>query len=255
MQLCSQVKRRRGSVVVWLAALIVAGGADQRKMRLTGLDHWTLNLFPPVGRDVISHCGIRQNTHMHTKGGIEFSLLFSRVTAWVNRLFEVSENWISEAALLFFPLLALKLNHRQVKMHFEPTCFTTQGCVFYYLCRLNKSERGIQWNLSDVPAKYKHEHMQIHLKTQTCLFTFNCLWVIYVLSLFSFTDNCNGPLVSTLPQSSFQSSSQSSVSYAAYNAKLNRRDGEYKSGCSCTGSVFLHASDMHHPPAAPAVTS
>nr|XP_046260599.1 contactin-associated protein-like 5 [Scatophagus argus] len=37
--------------------------------------------------------------------------------------------------------------------------------------------------------------------------------------------NCNGPLVSTLPHSSFQSSSQSSVSYAAYNAKLNRRDG------------------------------
>lgn len=40
------------------------------------------------------------------------------------------------------------------------------------------------------------------------------------------TDNCNGPLASTLPQSSFQSSSQSSASYAAYNAKLNRRDGE-----------------------------
>lgn len=37
--------------------------------------------------------------------------------------------------------------------------------------------------------------------------------------------NCNGPLASTLPQSSFQSSSQSSASYAAYNAKLNRRDG------------------------------
>ncbi|XP_068428009.1 contactin-associated protein-like 5 [Clinocottus analis] len=37
--------------------------------------------------------------------------------------------------------------------------------------------------------------------------------------------NCNGPLVSTLPQSSFQSSSQSSVSYAAHTAKLNRRDG------------------------------
>ncbi|XP_027146952.1 contactin-associated protein-like 5 [Larimichthys crocea] len=37
--------------------------------------------------------------------------------------------------------------------------------------------------------------------------------------------NCNSPLVSTLPLSSFQSSSQSSVSYAAHNAKLNRRDG------------------------------
>uniref|UniRef100_A0A3B4GG89 Contactin associated protein like 5 n=1 Tax=Pundamilia nyererei TaxID=303518 RepID=A0A3B4GG89_9CICH len=34
-----------------------------------------------------------------------------------------------------------------------------------------------------------------------------------------------GPLVSALPHSSFQSSSESSVSYAAYNAKLNRRDG------------------------------
>lgn len=40
---------------------------------------------------------------MHTKGAIAFSVLFSRVTAWVNRLFEVSESWISEAALLFFP--------------------------------------------------------------------------------------------------------------------------------------------------------
>uniref|UniRef100_A0A3B4GBW6 Contactin associated protein like 5 n=1 Tax=Pundamilia nyererei TaxID=303518 RepID=A0A3B4GBW6_9CICH len=40
-----------------------------------------------------------------------------------------------------------------------------------------------------------------------------------------FPDNCNGPLVSALPHSSFQSSSESSVSYAAYNAKLNRRDG------------------------------
>ncbi|KAL6100430.1 cntnap5 [Pungitius sinensis] len=37
--------------------------------------------------------------------------------------------------------------------------------------------------------------------------------------------SCSGPLVSTLPQSSFQSSSQSSASYAAHNAKLNRRDG------------------------------
>ncbi|KAK2905704.1 contactin-associated protein-like 5 isoform X1 [Channa argus] len=36
---------------------------------------------------------------------------------------------------------------------------------------------------------------------------------------------CNGPLVSALPHSSFQSSSQSSASFAAYNAKLNRRDG------------------------------
>ncbi|TWW80441.1 Contactin-associated protein-like 4 [Takifugu flavidus] len=38
-------------------------------------------------------------------------------------------------------------------------------------------------------------------------------------------DNCNSPLASMLPHSSFQGSSQSSGTYAAYNAKLNRRDG------------------------------
>ncbi|XP_041663557.1 contactin-associated protein-like 5 [Cheilinus undulatus] len=53
---------------------------------------------------------------------------------------------------------------------------------------------------------------------------------LYSLSVFSGASaaahyNCNGPLVSALPQSSFQSSSQSSASYAAFNAKLNRRDG------------------------------
>ncbi|XP_034741302.1 contactin-associated protein-like 5 [Etheostoma cragini] len=53
---------------------------------------------------------------------------------------------------------------------------------------------------------------------------------LYTLSVFGSASaaphyNCNGPLVSTLPQSSFQSSSQSSVGHAAYNAKLNRRDG------------------------------
>ncbi|XP_004571623.3 contactin-associated protein-like 5 isoform X1 [Maylandia zebra] len=53
---------------------------------------------------------------------------------------------------------------------------------------------------------------------------------LYTLSVFSGASaathyNCNGPLVSALPHSSFQSSSESSVSYAAYNAKLNRRDG------------------------------
>ncbi|XP_013878670.1 contactin-associated protein-like 5 [Austrofundulus limnaeus] len=37
--------------------------------------------------------------------------------------------------------------------------------------------------------------------------------------------NCNSPLVSALPHSSFQSSSQSSASYAAFYAKLNRREG------------------------------
>ncbi|XP_078100513.1 contactin-associated protein-like 5, partial [Sander vitreus] len=38
-------------------------------------------------------------------------------------------------------------------------------------------------------------------------------------------DNCNSPLVSMLPQSSFQSSSRSSISYVAHNAKLYKRDG------------------------------
>lgn len=71
-------------------------------MRLTSLHRWTLNLFLPVGRDVISHCGIKKSTHMHTKGAIVFSVPFSGVSARGNRLFEVSENWISEAALLFF---------------------------------------------------------------------------------------------------------------------------------------------------------
>ncbi|MEQ2284928.1 hypothetical protein AMECASPLE_026664 [Ameca splendens] len=37
-------------------------------------------------------------------------------------------------------------------------------------------------------------------------------------------NNCNGPLASALPHSSFQSSSQSSASYSAFYAKLNRRD-------------------------------
>ncbi|XP_029315273.1 contactin-associated protein-like 5 [Cottoperca gobio] len=53
---------------------------------------------------------------------------------------------------------------------------------------------------------------------------------LYTLSVFSGASavthySCNAPLLSTLPHSSFQSSSQSSVSYAAHNAKLNRRDG------------------------------
>ncbi|XP_026231482.1 contactin-associated protein-like 5 [Anabas testudineus] len=56
------------------------------------------------------------------------------------------------------------------------------------------------------------------------------MFTLYSLSVFSGASaathhNCNGPLVSALPHSSFQSSSQSSVSFAAYNAKLNRRDG------------------------------
>ncbi|XP_035459985.2 contactin-associated protein-like 5 [Scophthalmus maximus] len=53
---------------------------------------------------------------------------------------------------------------------------------------------------------------------------------LYTLSVFGGASaathhNCNGPLASALPHSSFQSSSQSSVRYAAYNGKLNRRDG------------------------------
>ncbi|KAI9547003.1 hypothetical protein NQZ68_021673 [Dissostichus eleginoides] len=43
--------------------------------------------------------------------------------------------------------------------------------------------------------------------------------------LCSCLHSCNGPLLSALPHSSFQSSTQSSASYAAHNAKLNRRDG------------------------------
>uniref|UniRef100_A0A3B3UTF6 Contactin associated protein family member 5 n=1 Tax=Poecilia latipinna TaxID=48699 RepID=A0A3B3UTF6_9TELE len=42
--------------------------------------------------------------------------------------------------------------------------------------------------------------------------------------MFCFPDNCNGPLASALPHSSFQSSSQSSAGYSAFYAKLNRRD-------------------------------
>ncbi|KTF75861.1 hypothetical protein cypCar_00040140, partial [Cyprinus carpio] len=37
--------------------------------------------------------------------------------------------------------------------------------------------------------------------------------------------HCNGPLVSALPPTSFQSSSSSSDSQLPYFAKLNRRDG------------------------------
>ncbi|XP_056890144.1 contactin-associated protein-like 5 [Takifugu flavidus] len=53
---------------------------------------------------------------------------------------------------------------------------------------------------------------------------------LYSLSVFSGASaaahhNCNSPLASMLPHSSFQGSSQSSGTYAAYNAKLNRRDG------------------------------
>lgn len=61
------------------------------------------------------------------------------------------------------------------------------------------------------------------------------VWLLSMVSLYTLSVvsgasaatnyNCNGPLVSTLPHSSFQSSSQSSASYAAHNAKLNRRDG------------------------------
>lgn len=86
----------------------LTGRVVQRKMRLTALDRWTLNLLLPVGRDVISHCRIKKNTQMYTKGAIALSVWFPWVTAWVNRLFEASENWISKAALLFFSVLALK---------------------------------------------------------------------------------------------------------------------------------------------------
>lgn len=240
MQHCIQVKPGSGkAVVVWLTALIVMGSVDERKMGLTALHHWTLNLLLPVGRDVSSHCGIKRSTlilvRAHTKGVVVFSVLFSRVTAWVNRLFEASENWISEAALLFFPVLALRLHHWQVKVHFE----LHQDAFFIITVSwmnpgIASSETASQpfFNKSDVSAVLNNIHV-VKLMASA-------------LSVFSFADNCNGPLVSALPHSSFQSSSQSSVSFAAYNAKLNRRDGEYKWGCFCTESVFLNDSDVHH---------
>lgn len=55
-------------------------------------------------------------------------------------------------------------------------------------------------------------------------------WVITALMrtlfCFSLTDNCDDPLVSTLPQSSFSSSSELSSSHSPGFAKLNRREGE-----------------------------
>ncbi|XP_069580049.1 contactin-associated protein-like 5 isoform X1 [Brachyistius frenatus] len=53
------------------------------------------------------------------------------------------------------------------------------------------------------------------------------IWLLRALSAVSAGTHyhCNSPLVSMLPQTSFQSSSQPSSSYAAHNAKLNRRDG------------------------------
>ncbi|CAK6981274.1 contactin-associated protein-like 5 [Scomber scombrus] len=55
------------------------------------------------------------------------------------------------------------------------------------------------------------------------------LW-LHTLSAFSAASaashhNCNSPLLSTLPQSSFRSSSDASFSHAAHNAKLNTKDG------------------------------
>lgn len=61
-----------------LAALTAAGWADQRKMRLTSLDHWTTNLFLPVGRDVILHSGIKkkEHTHAHKRSHSVFCAIF-----------------------------------------------------------------------------------------------------------------------------------------------------------------------------------
>lgn len=69
--------------------------------------------------------------------------------------------------------------------------------------------------------------------------------VLITPPLFLFADNCNGPLLSMLPHSSFQGSSQSSGAHAAHNAKLNRRDGE-------STSVFVPVA-APGPPAVPAV--
>lgn len=83
-----------------LMALI---GADQGKTRVTRLDHWTLNLSLPRRRDAVAQCRIkRARQRAHTLAGGTFSLLLSGVTAWVNGLFEVSEDWRSEARHVIF---------------------------------------------------------------------------------------------------------------------------------------------------------
>lgn len=86
-------RRSRAEELLWFSALI---GADQRKTGAASLDRRTLNLFLPLGRDVIARGGIKRAVGT-------FSLLFSGVTAGVNRLLEASHDWTSEAALLFFP--------------------------------------------------------------------------------------------------------------------------------------------------------
>lgn len=148
-------------------------------------------------------------------------MLFSGVSAWVNRLFEVSESWISEAAPVIPPPLALKLNHSQVKLHFEPAALYHNSVHFpLYSPAAQRSRRKLR----------RGGRATFRRRCQMCKKgTFQGRDIVSELSLFPPADNCNGPLVSTLPQSSFQSSSQSSASYAAYNAKLNRRDGELTS--------------------------
>lgn len=61
----SKAKQRRGCCCTSRCSYC-GGSGGWSKRRLTGLDHWTLNLPLPVGLDVISRCGIRRNTHMHT---------------------------------------------------------------------------------------------------------------------------------------------------------------------------------------------
>lgn len=100
-------RRSRAKELPWFSALI---GADQRETRGTSLDRRTLNLFLPLGRDVIAQRGIKESARALTMG--TFSPLFSGVTAGVNRLFEAPRNWTSEAALLFF----------------SNSCFKTQSC-------------------------------------------------------------------------------------------------------------------------------
>lgn len=57
--------------------------------------------------------------------------MISGVTAWANRLFEASESGISEAALLFSLILALKLRHQQVMMHLGPTGLNPEQCNLF----------------------------------------------------------------------------------------------------------------------------
>ncbi|KAL1021813.1 hypothetical protein UPYG_G00018400 [Umbra pygmaea] len=62
-------------------------------------------------------------------------------------------------------------------------------------------------------------------RSASCLNSFSVLFVYICVSTHA-ANNCNGPLLSVLPQSSFKSSSTSSNSQLSHFAKLNRREGQ-----------------------------